>query len=120
MVGPSGKIYALDINPVAIEMVRHLVSIKHLENIETILSDYDTGLPGGSLDTVLFYDTYHTLNKPELVMKELHRVLKPDGTLSFSDHHMKEVEIMEGVTRKKLFKLKKKGKKTYSFKKDGG
>ncbi|WP_235282784.1 class I SAM-dependent methyltransferase [Methanosarcina sp. 1.H.T.1A.1] len=118
MVGPSGKVYALDINPVAVEMVRHLASIKQLKNIETILSDYNTGLPGESLDIVLFYDTYHTLNKPELVMKELHRVLKPDGILSFSDHHMKEEEIMEGVTRKKLFKLKKKGKRTYSFKKD--
>ncbi|AKB30574.1 SAM-dependent methyltransferase [Methanosarcina siciliae C2J] len=118
MVGPSGKVYALDINPVAVEMVRHLASIKQLKNIETILSDYDTGLPGGSLDTVLFYDTYHTLNKPELVMKELHRVLKPEGTLSFSDHQMKEEEIMESITRKRLFKLKRKGKRTYSFKKD--
>jgi ubiquinone/menaquinone biosynthesis C-methylase UbiE len=118
MVGPSGKVYALDINPVAIEMVRHLTSIKQLKNIETILSDYDTGLPSASLDVVLFYDTYHTLNKPELVMKELHRILKPEGILSFSDHHMKEEEIMESATRKRLFKLKKKGKNTYSFKKD--
>jgi hypothetical protein len=31
---------------------------------------------------------------------------------------MNESEIMEGATRKRLFKLKKKGKKTYSFKKD--
>jgi len=50
-------------------------------------------LPGESLDIILFYDTYHSLNKPELVMKELHRVLKPDGILSFSDHRMKEEEI---------------------------
>lgn len=120
MVGSSGKVYALDINPVALEMVHYLASIKQLENIETILSDYNTGLPNASLDVVLFYDTYHTLKKPELVMKELHRVLKPEGILSFSDRHMKEEEIMENVTRKRLFKLKKKGKKTYSFKKDEG
>lgn len=120
MVGPSGKVYALDVNPVAIEMVRHLASIKQLENVETILSDYNTGLPSASLDVVLFYDTFHALKRPELVMKELHRVLKPNGTLSFSDHYMKEEEIMEGVTRKRLFKLKKKGKRTYSFKKDEG
>lgn len=120
MVGPSGKVYALDINPVAIEMVRHLTSIKHLNNIETILSDYNTGLPSESLDVVLFYDTYHALKRPELVMKELHRVLKHGGILSFSDHYMKEEEIMERVTRKRLFKLKKKGKRTYSFKKDEG
>ncbi|WP_269848871.1 class I SAM-dependent methyltransferase [Methanosarcina horonobensis] len=118
MVGPSGKIYALDINPIAIEMVRHLAALRSLKNVETILTDYDTGLPAASVDVVLFYDTYHALNKPELVMKELHRILKPEGTLSFRDHYMREEEIMEGATRKRLFKLKRKGKSTYSFKKD--
>lgn len=118
MVGPSGKVYALDINPVAIEMVQHLISIKQLKNVETILTDYNTGLFGTSVDVVLFYDTFHALKEPELVMKELHRILKPDGILSFRDDYMKEEEIMERITRKRLFKLKKKGKKTYSFKKD--
>lgn len=117
MVGPSGKVYALDINPVAIEMVRHLAFIKELKNIETILMDYNSGLFSASIDVVLFYDTFHTLKKPELVMKEIHRVLKPEGILSFRDEYMKEEEIMEGVTRKRLFKLKKKGKRTYTFKK---
>lgn len=118
MAGPSGKVYALDINPVAIEIVHQLAFIKQLKNVETILSDYNSGLPASSVDVVLFYDTYHTLKKPELVMKELHRILKPEGILSFRDHYMNESEIMEGATRKRLFKLKKKGKKTYSFKKD--
>ena len=54
MVGPSGKVYALDVNPVALEMVWNLASIRHLTNIETILSDYDRGLPDASLDAVLF------------------------------------------------------------------
>lgn len=118
MVGSSGKVYALDVNPVAIEMVQQLAFIKQLKNVETILSDYNSGLPGMSVDVVLFYDTYHTLKKPELVTKELHRILKPEGILSFRDSYMKESEIMEAATRKRLFKLKKKGKRTYSFKKD--
>lgn len=32
MAGPSGKVYALDINPVAIEMVNQLAFIKQLKN----------------------------------------------------------------------------------------
>lgn len=118
MVGSSGKVYALDINPVAIEMVKSLASIRQLGNIETILTDYNTGLLKDSVDVVFFYDTFHALKEPQLVMKEIHRVLKPDGILSFRDGYMKEEEIMEGITRKRLFKLKKKGKRTYSFKKD--
>jgi len=42
-------------------------------------------------------------------------LLKPAGALSFRDHHMTEAEILSGVTRSGLFRLSKKGKRTYSF-----
>lgn len=118
MVGKSGKIYALDINPPAIQSVRNIISKRQLENVETILSDRMTGLPDRTMDIVLLYDTFHILSEPDEVLKELHRVLKPDGILSFSDHHMKEKEIISRVTKKELFKLIGKGKRTYSFSKE--
>ncbi|MFH1323270.1 MAG: methyltransferase domain-containing protein, partial [Methanobacteriota archaeon] len=65
----------------------------------TIHSDRRTGLPDKSLDAVLLYDAFHDLEKPDDVLKEIHRVLKSDGILSFSDHHMKEEEIVSKVTR---------------------
>jgi ubiquinone/menaquinone biosynthesis C-methylase UbiE len=49
---------------------------------------------------------------PEKVLRELHRVLKPDGTLSFSDHLMKEKDVRTRVTQTDLFKLLTKGRKT--------
>jgi hypothetical protein len=49
------------------------------------------------------------------VLTELRRVLKPAGLLSFSDHHMKEGEILSGITETGLFRLSEKGKKTYGF-----
>ncbi len=113
----SGKVYALDIHLHAIEMVKDLAFKKNLKNVETILSDCDTDLPASSLDLVLFYDTYHSLSEPDKILKELHRVLKPDGTLSFSDQHLEEEEIVAGITKGGLFRLKEKGKKTYSFEK---
>ena len=41
---------------------------------------------------VLFYDIYHDLNEQnkKAVLNELHRILKPNGLLSFSDHHLKD------------------------------
>ncbi|MEW6040790.1 MAG: hypothetical protein AB1633_04645 [Elusimicrobiota bacterium] len=33
----------------------------------------------------------------------------------FSDHHMKEDEILSRITNTKSFKLLRKGKRTYSF-----
>ena len=118
LVGESGKIYALDIHPLAIQKVKDIASKKQLTNVETILSDCQTGLPDNTLDAVLLYDAFHHLSDPDVVLKELHRVLKPDGILSFSDHHMKEKEIVAEVTKSRLFRLSRKGQRTYTFLKE--
>lgn len=117
LVGGSGRVYALDIHPLAVQKVRDIASKKKLANVETILSDCQTGLPDKSLDAVLLYDAFHHLNDPDMVLKELSRVLKPDGILSFSDHHMNENEIVASVTNSGLFKLLKKDRRTYTFSK---
>jgi ubiquinone/menaquinone biosynthesis C-methylase UbiE len=118
LVGKSGKVYALDIHPLAIQRVKDIASKKQLTNVETILSDCQTGLSDNSLDAVLLYDIFHHLSDPDVVLKELHRVLKPDGILSFSDHHMKEKEIVAVVTNSGFFRLLRKGQRTYTFLKE--
>jgi len=115
LVGKSGKIYALDLHPLAIQTVKNIASKKQLTNVETICSDCKTGLQDNSVDVVLLYDTFHDLGNPSEVLEELYRVLKPDGILSFSDHHMKEDEIVSKLTEKGLFRLSRKGRRTYSF-----
>ena len=120
LVGKSGKVYALDIHPLAIRMVRDKASRKGLTNVEVILSDGDTGLLAESLDVVLLYDTFHGLSRPDEVLAELHRVLKPGGVLSFNDHHMKEAEIVARVTEQGLFRLLERGKRVYNFAKGNG
>jgi len=118
LVGKSGKVYALDIYPLAIQKVQDIASKKQLANVETILSDCQTELSDNSLDVVLLYDIFHHLSDSDVVLKELNRVLKPDGILSLSDHHMKENEIVTEVTKNRLFRLSRKGKRTYSFLKE--
>ena len=118
LVGESGKVYAVDIHPLAIQQVKSRAVKKGLANIETILSDYPTGLPDNSIDVALLYDTFHSLSEPAAVLKELHRVLKPDGILSFNDHHMKEEQgVLTGITGNGLFKLLSKGERVYNFQK---
>lgn len=119
LVGPSGKIFALDVNPLAIRAVKKTATRKGIRNIETIASDCSTGLPDNSVDFVLLYDIFHDLARPDNILIELHRILKPGGTLSFSDHHMKEKDVLTKVAGAGIFKFVKKGKKTYSFSKAG-
>ncbi len=116
LVGKSGKIYALDIYPLAIQSVQRIASKKQLTNLETICSDCKTGLPDNGVDVVLLYDILHTLSDPNGVLEELHRVLKPNGILSFSSGgHMKKDEIISKVTNRELFRLWRKGEFTYNF-----
>ena len=118
LVGKTGKVYALDIHPLAVQRVQKIALRKQLKNLETIRSNSETGLPDNSVDLVLLFDTFHGLNDPDGVLGELHRVLKPHGILSFSDHHMREDEIVSKVTDGGLLNLLRKGKKTYSFVKE--
>jgi len=115
LVGPSGKIYALDIHSLAIQEVKKKTIRYGIENIVTIESDCSTGLPDACVDTVLLYDVFHGLARPDDILQEIYRILKPGGTLSFSDHHMKEAEVLTRVTRAGRFRFVGKGRKTYSF-----
>ena len=99
LVGESGMVYALDVHPLAIQMVQNLASKKKLTNVTTIHSDCRTGLPDKSLDVVLLYDAFHDFSRPDDVLNEIHRVLRSNGILSFSDHHMKQDEIVSKVTK---------------------
>ena len=117
LVGEPGKVYALDIHPLAVQQVQKAAAKRQLTNIETILSDCASGLADESIDIALLYDTLHALSEPDKVLAELHRVLKSNGILSFNDHHMRESEIMSKITDKGLFRLSRKGKRAYNFSK---
>ena len=114
-VGLSGLVYALDIHSLAIKMVERRARKRNLDNIDTILSNCSTSLPDNSLDLIIFFDVFHVLDNQDEVLTELHRVLKPDAIMCFSDHHMKEPRILSSLTKSGLFKLKDKGKFTFSF-----
>ena len=117
IVGEGGKVYALDIHPLAIKAVEKKSGKKKLTNITTILSDGDTGLPDESMDVILLYDTIHIIKDKRALLEELHRVLKSDGFLSVTDHHLQANEMLEIVEGSGLFSLKEQDKGLLNFKK---
>jgi ubiquinone/menaquinone biosynthesis C-methylase UbiE len=58
----------------------------------------------------------YPLSAPDVVLEEIHRVLRSNGILSFSDHHMKD-EIVSKVTNTGLFNLSTEGEMTHTFSK---
>lgn len=119
LVGSEGHVYAADVDPLAVERVRRIAAAKRLCNVTPILTGCATGLQSGSIDVALLYDTYHDLTEPETVLREIWRVLKPGGVLSFSDHHLREDEILQQLTGRRLFRLAGKGRRTYTFVAEG-
>jgi ubiquinone/menaquinone biosynthesis C-methylase UbiE len=115
--GPSGAVYALDIHPLAVRMVEQKKLKKNLKNIETILSDCRAPIPDSSIDLVIFLDVFHMLDNHDEVLAELHRVLKEEGIMAFSDHHMKEGQILSKLNKNGLFRLNKKGNRVLEFSK---
>ena len=120
LVGAAGRVHSLDIHPLAIERVQDAASKNGLNNIKTIHSDCATGLEADSVDVIILADIFHMLGEQNLVLEELNRVLKPAGILAFSDHHMKEEQILSNVTSGGLFKPLRKGKSMHIFSKGDG
>jgi ubiquinone/menaquinone biosynthesis C-methylase UbiE len=86
LVGSHGVVYAVDVHPLAIKMLEKGAARTKLTNLRPIHSDCDSGLAPSSIDAVLLYDALHDVEDREAVLKELHRVLKPDGKVWYKDH----------------------------------
>jgi ubiquinone/menaquinone biosynthesis C-methylase UbiE len=81
-VGATGTVYATDIQPEMLALIRQKLSANGIKNIETVLGTAtDPKLPGGSLDLALMVDVYHELQQPQVFLRALKRTLKPDGRL---------------------------------------
>jgi ubiquinone/menaquinone biosynthesis C-methylase UbiE len=117
IVGETGRVYALDIHPLAMKSVRKKVEKEGLSNIETILSDRDTGLADESVDVILLYDTLHEIHDKRALLEELHRVLKRDGLFSVDDHHLKGEKAIEVVEKDGLYSLRERDKGLLNFRK---
>jgi ubiquinone/menaquinone biosynthesis C-methylase UbiE len=99
LVGPSGKVYAVDIHPHAICEVQNKANIKGLRNVQTILTDCNTKLPDSSVDVVLLFYVLHDFKNPDAIIKELSRVLKPMGVLLIIDHKLENEKVVSILGR---------------------
>lgn len=85
-VGPTGRVYAVDVDP---EMVRHLnrrVRDAGLDNVRSVLADFDDPLlRDGSVDRFFVCDTWHHIEDQAKYLALMTRMLRPGGTVVMID-----------------------------------
>ncbi len=86
VVGPTGHVWAEDIDRHAVKSARKLARTHHARNIEVQLGDAaDPRLPAGGLDAISLTYVYHELVKYPEMLARFHAALKPDGRLAILD-----------------------------------
>jgi len=106
LVGPKGKVFAVDIQPLAIKTIKGKATREGLTNIEAIPVDsYNTGIQGSSVDLVLLIDTLHMISNRDALFQEIHRLLKQDGLIFMDSGHMKMSRGREIVESTGLFTI---------------
>jgi predicted methyltransferase len=87
-VTDKGTVYAVDINPQAIEYIHRRAERENLHNIKTILGHEDNPLlPVGSVDAVLLLKTYHEVARPVELLSNLRQSLKPGAQVGIIDRN---------------------------------
>jgi len=111
MVGEKGSVYVLDISPAAVERVQRKIEEEGATNVKTVLADASrTGLPGQSFDLVFLFGFRHYTGDLEKILVELHRLLKPRGTLSTEGRLWDSSELFRPLKRQgRVFQFKKIG-----------
>lgn len=93
-VGPAGKVYANDIQPGMLTLLRKNMEARHLTNVETVLgAEDDPKLPKASMDLILLVDVYHEFTEPEKMLLKMRESLKADGRLILLEYRKEDPNV---------------------------
>jgi SAM-dependent methyltransferase len=103
-VGPAGKIYANDIDAKALDRLQKRCQREGLTNVTTILGAVeDPRLPRGALDIAFMTNTYHHLEKPVELVRNLLPALKENGILAIVERDRDRSPHKDEATSQKDF-----------------
>ena len=94
LVGPRGKVYALDIQPEMLAIIKNRMKAAKVANIETIQNtETEIKLPANSTDLFLLVDVYHEFSHPHEMTVEMVKALKPGGRLVFVEFRLEDEKV---------------------------
>jgi len=83
-VGKGGAVFAVDVQPEMIEILKRNMSERGAGNVKAVLgTETDPKLPVGTLDLAIMVDVYHELEYPYEMLAAIVKALKPGGRVVF-------------------------------------
>jgi len=93
-VGDAGRVYAVDVEPRILTVLRDRVRESSARNVTPVLSlEDDSLLPAVGCDLILIVDTYHHFPDGPAYLRRLTRALKPGGRIANVDFHKRELPV---------------------------
>lgn len=93
-VGASGTVYATDVQPQMLEMLRRRLERAHVSNVILVRGDIDNPrLPAAAVDLELLVDVYHEFSEPQAMLRGLRDALKPGGRLVLLEYRKEDPSI---------------------------
>jgi len=93
-VGPDGRVFANDLQPQMIELLRQRVAREKITNVTLVQGTVDDPkLPSASVDLELMVDVYHELSQPQIMLRRLREALKSGGRLVLLEYRKEDPTI---------------------------
>ncbi len=93
-VGPTGKIYGVDLQPGMLAELQKNAKAAGITNVEPILGEpADPKLPEGKIDMILMVDVYHEVSQPQAMLRKIRQALKADGRLILLEYRAEDPSI---------------------------
>jgi len=94
LVGPKGKVLAVDIQPEMLALIRDKMKKTNVSNIEPVLGKIDDPkLPRASADLILMVDVYHEFSHPYEMTVKMIEALKLGGRLVFVEFRLEDPKV---------------------------
>ena len=98
---PEGRVYAVDIQPEMLEIVRSRARGRGAENVVPVQgTETDPGLAPESVDAVLLVDAYHEFSHPFETMTAVVRALRPGGRVFLIEYRGEDPQVPVGPGHK--------------------